>query len=273
MIQAVSEYAPYMDFLDGFLNDPLFSHPGLATEERMRGCLDRAVSKPDRRAFGVFDGRGIIGLFVFLALPEEKYLEMLAGLSREGAAYDEMLLALRAQYPGCAADFVFNPNNALLKGRLEECGARFDAEQQKMVFSHSMPAVDAKDVRPLSPEYVPQYLAMHNTDLYWTGERVIQATDRFRTLIALRGDTVTGYVDVTFGHDENEPCDLLVKEEYRGMGYGRQLLAKALQLNEPKDMRLLVDTDNRPAIRLYSSMGFVTTPNQNSRNAHWKIPG
>ena len=58
-------------------------------------------------------------------------------------------------------------------------------------------------------------------------------------------------------------------KEYRGKGYGRQLLAMALRENEPKDMMLLVDFDNVPAINLYESMGFVKKENGNLLTAYW----
>ena len=64
----------------------------------------------------------------------------------------------------------------------------------------------------------------------------------------------------------------MVKEEYRRKGYGRQLLAKALQENEPKEMMLLVDFDNTPAINLYESMGFVKKESGNLLTAYWKTP-
>ena len=71
---------------------------------------------------------------------------------------------------------------------------------------------------------------------------------------------------------ENEPYDLLVLEEYRGMGYGRKLLAKALERNQPNGMMLLVDADNDPAIHLYESVGFAKVQGQNNLTAHWTLP-
>ena len=79
-------------------------------------------------------------------------------------------------------------------------------------------------------------------------------------------------MDVTYCFEENEPFDLLVLEKYRRKGYGRKMLAKALEMNHPKQMMLLVDVDNMPAIRLYESMGFETADGQNSLTAHWRIP-
>jgi len=196
---------------------------------------------------------------------------MLVGLSSDPAAYDEIFRYLQAELSGYKADFVFNPQNDLLKERLAARGARFEKEQQKMVFTHRFPQVDTSGVELLSPRYMDQYLAMHGTDAYWTGEKVAAATEKFRTFIAVEGETVVGYLDVTHCFGENEPYDLLVKEEYRRRGWGRKLLAAALTMNEPKDMMLLVDIDNEPAMRLYGSMGFIKAERQNNLTAQWKI--
>ena len=72
--------------------------------------------------------------------------------------------------------------------------------------------------------------------------------------------------------DENEPFDLFVLEEYRRKGYGRKLLAKALEMNQPNGMMLLVDADNEPAIRLYEFVGFAKVQGQNNLTAHWMVP-
>ena len=151
-------------------------------------------------------------------------------------------------------------------------GADFDKEQIKMVYTHKLPECETACIEPLSDDYIDQYLEMHSKDVYWTGEKVINATDRFKIFVAVENGIVTGYIDVTHCFAENEPYDIFVKKEYRGKGYGRQLLAMALRENEPKDMMLLVDFDNVPAINLYESMGFVKKENGNLLTAYWRIP-
>ena len=38
---------------------------------------------------------------------------------------------------------------------------------------------------------------MHCKDVYWTGDKVIKATDRFKIFVAIENGIVTGYIDVT----------------------------------------------------------------------------
>ena len=273
MIRIIKTYEECKDFASGFNGDPNFSDPMLCDEEQVQCNLIKSIEKPDRHCpLGIYRGDQMIGLFVFLVLREEKYIEMLVGLSREKEAYLEALHYLEQCYPGFSADFVFNPGNYLLKELLDLRNAEYEREQQKMVLGTPVLGVDTTGVELLSAQYTEQYCTLHNKDMYWTGEKVVQAKDRFRTFLAIHDNKVVGYMDVTYTFKENEPFDLFVLEEYRRKGYGRKLLAKALEMNQPNGMMLLVDADNDPAIRLYESMGFTKVQGQNNLTAHWSVP-
>ncbi|MGN1001619.1 MAG: GNAT family N-acetyltransferase [Oscillospiraceae bacterium] len=274
MIRIIKTYDECRNFASGFNGDPNFSDPMLCHEEQLQNNLIKSIEKPDRHCvFGIYREEQMIGLFAFLVLRHEQYIEMLVGLSREKEAYLEMFSYLEQCFPGCSADFVFNPGNFILKELLELRNAHFEPEQQKMVLGTPVLGFDTTGVELLSEEYKEQYCAIHNKDMYWTGERVVTARDRFRTLLAIQNGKVVGYMDVTCCFDENEPFDLFILEEYRRMGYGRKLLAKALELNQPNGMMLLVDVDNNPAIRLYESMGFAKVQGENNLTAQWSVPG
>ena len=271
MIRPVKTYDECRTFATSFQGDPSFSAPMLSSEEQVQCNLVRPIGNPDRYCvFGVYHEETLIGLFAFLVIRDEQYAEMLAGLSHEKSAYLEALQYLKQHFPGYGIDFVFNPGNCLLREQLNLRKADFEPEQQKMVQEAPAPDMDTTGIAPLSGQYAEQYCAIHNKDMYWTGEKVMQAQDRFHTFLAIRDGRVVGYIDVTCTFRENEPFDLLVLEEYRRMGYGRKLLAKALEANAPNAMSVLVDADNVPAIRLYASMGFAKK--QNILTAHWTVP-
>ena len=272
MIRIIKSYDECRDFASDFQKDPNFSDPMLCDEEQVQCNLIKAIDRTDRCVLGVYQDTTMIGLLTFLILRDEQYIEMLVGLSREIEAYLEMFRYLEQCYPGFSADFVFNPGNYLLKELLDLRNAEYEPEQQKMVLGTPVLGIDTTGVELLSELYAEQYCAIHNKDMYWTGEKVVQAKDRFRTFLAIHDGKVVGYMDVTFTFKENEPFDLFVLEEYRRMGYGRKLLAKALEMNQPNGMMLLVDVDNDPAIRLYESMCFVEVQGQNNLTAHWTVP-
>lgn len=273
MIRIIKSYDECRDFVLHFQGDPRFPDPMLTNAEQVQCNLVKSIDNPGKHcAIGVFQEDQMVGLFVFLVLRDERYIEMLVGLSREKEAYLEAFHYLEQCYPGYSADFVFNPGNYLLKNLLKSRAAEFEPEQQKMVLTESVQGYDTTDVELYEKKYAQQYCSIHNKDMYWTGERVVEAQDHFRTFLAIHDGKIIGYMDVTYTFDENEPFDLFVLEEYRRMGYGRKLLAKALEMNHPKGMMLLVDVDNRPAICLYESMGFTKVQGQNNLTAHWTVP-
>ncbi len=271
MIQKLTTFDPYRDFISEINSDPIFSEPMLQTAEQIEKNLNCAVHSPDQIALGVFSDGEMTGLFVFLIVEDERYIEMLVGLSRSPAAYEEIADWLSAHYPGYQVDFVFNPKNTVILDMLRRRGVTADPEQFKMVLTEEPPAVDTTGIEPLSPAYADQYVALHATDLYWTGERILKAPDTFRVFLAVDGGTVVGYIDVTKNNEENEPFDFLVREDCRRRGWGRKLLYKAIEENRPKDMMLIVDVNNAPAIALYRSMGFTDSSEPQSQAATWQI--
>lgn len=256
-LDGVTEYLPFIHELN---SDPDFRDPMLCSEEQMRHNLLEACDKPSNQIWGVFEGEELTGLFVFLVLEEEAYLEMLVGLSRSGKAYAEMLSFLKERYQGCQVDFVFNPGNSLLIELLREEGAEFYAEQKKLVLKREVSFAGSAQIELYSPKYREQYMGMHAEDGYWTADKVLEAQDRFRILLAIEDGEPAGYLDVTWPYEENEPYDLFVREESRGKGYGKAMLARAIELNRPKGMMVLLEADDAAAIALYEALGFSRFP-------------
>ena len=238
MLKELSSVQAYLPFIHAMLADPDFCDPMLATPAQLHQHLLDAHEDPAKRLFGTFDGGTLTGLFSVLVLPEEGYLQLLAGLSRKAAAYDALLSHLQAAYPGYQADFVYSPRSR---------------------------------VQLYTPAFRAQYLALHDDDRYWTGERVLAAQDTFRVLLAIEDGAVAGYLDLTYRNAENEPYDLFVREKSRCRGLGRALLSCAIEKNRPNAMSLLVDSDNLAARRLYASLGFVEKPEENNITAHLKL--
>lgn len=238
MLKELSSVQAYLPFIHAMLADPDFRDPMLATPAQLHQHLLDAHEDPAKRLFGTFDGGTLTGLFSVLVLPEEGYLQLLAGLSRKAAAYDALLSHLQAAYPGYQADFVYSPRSR---------------------------------VQLYTPAFRAQYLALHDDDRYWTGERVLAAQDTFRVLLAIEDGAVAGYLDLTYRNAENEPYDLFVREKSRRRGLGRALLSCAIEKNRPNAMSLLVDSDNLAARRLYASLGFVEKPEENNITAHLKL--
>lgn len=225
------------------------------SEDTKDGFLE-AIRRDDEEMLAASDGEAVTGLYRVIVLPEDRYIELKTGFSACEQAASELVSFLADSYPGYHADFVFPPSDLLMRRAVTKAGASLLPVQRKMVFTHAFPKVETPNVSVLPPVYREAYIDLHEKDMYWTGDRVIEAPDRFRTYVALEDRELAGYIDVTIKYDENEPYDLYVKPEFRRKGYGRQLLARALEENEPNGMILFVEDDNEPAMRLYESMGF-----------------
>jgi len=76
-----------------------------------------------------------------------------------------------------------------------------------------------------------------------------------RVFILLKDDELIGSVALK----GNEIDDLLVKKEYQGQGYGRQILLWALENINSSNIILHVAEWNVRAVRLYKSVGFEVT--------------
>lgn len=271
-VKKICSFNECANFICNFNSDSSFSDPMLSNDEQIANNLIKAIeNKENHCVIGIFKNNEMIGLFSFLVLTDEHYMEMLVGLSDDEKAYAVMFSYLKEHFCAYNADFVFNPNNYLLYNLLKQNGAEFDVEQQKMVYRNSVLNIDTAGIELLTEQYVYSYLEMHSKDSYWTGDKVIEATDRFHTFIAIENETVVGYLDVTYCFEENEPFDLLVKEDYRRKGYGRKLLAKALEMNADNGMMVFIEIDDEPAICLYQSVGFEKVNNQNSISAHLRF--
>ena len=147
MLKDLHTLSPYLDFIHACSADPDYRDPMLLTEQQLHRNLLDAPENPNTRVLGTFENDTVTGVFALLALEDEKYLELLAGLSRSAAAYDELLAHLKSAYPGYQADFVYNPRNRLLQKALEALGAEFEPEQQKLVLRRTVPYVpDARIV-------------------------------------------------------------------------------------------------------------------------------
>ena len=264
MIKILKDIDEYIFFINRINKTDSYSDPMLSNEVQIKNNLLESVNKKDNIIFGIFDhNNNIIGFFVFLVIKEEKYAEMIVGLSDNELAYYELFNYLFDNYKGYNIDFVYNPNNNYLNGLLKEYNASFEIEQQKMQLIKFNNIKRKNEVILYSPKYKEQYVNLHLKDTYWTGEKVLTAFDKFRVILAIKDTKVVGYVDITHKYEENEPYDVFVKEEYRNNGIATDMLSYAIELDKNKRIMLLVDINNEKAIRLYEKLGFEKVKGNN----------
>ena len=66
------------------------------------------------------------------------------------------------------------------------------------------------------------------------------------------------------------PFSLYIKPEASSRGYELSLLTKAIELNKPNQMMVVVDVDNEEEVELYTAAGFTKLEGQNSVTAYIK---
>ena len=267
MIQKIYSFDEYEGFISELANHPLYSDPHFTYD---KNNLYRCLNSKDKHAFVVSKDGVIEGLFVFIILPDDRYVEMLIGFTKVEEVFTEMFEYMENNYCGYQMDFVFNPLNTAIFKPLKLKGAIFEPEQMKMIQDGSVPNVSTNSIKLLSDKLVKQYCDLHSTDTYWTGERIVSALDKFRVLLVVNDGQVLGYLDVQSCFDINEIYALYIKTEASSQGNELSLLAKAIELNKPNQMMVVVDVDNKEEVDLYTAAGFVKLEGQNSVTAYIK---
>ena len=267
MIKEIYSFDLYEEFIKGFSGNSVFADPHFEFDN---GNLHNSLRKDNKKAYIVAEGEKVNGLFVWLILPNEKYVEMLIGLSKEESSIREMLAFIENEYKGYQLDFVINPQHNLFCNLLQSKNAKFEEEQQWMAWEKEIDNQYQHKIVLLTQEYEAQYIEKHSKDTYWTAEKVIEAKDRFRVFLAIHEEKVVGYIDVTYCYEKNEPYAIWVDNEFQNKGYEQELLQAAIKLNKPNKMMVLVDINNYDEIEMFKSIGFVPVIGTNSVYATYK---
>lgn len=267
MIKEIYSFDLYEEFIKSFSGNSIFADPHFEFDN---SNLYNSLKKDNRKAYIVSEGEKVSGLYVWLILPDEKYIEMLIGLSKEESSIREMLAFVEDEYKGYQLDFVINPLHNLFCNLLKSKNAKFEEEQQWMAWENEIEKHYQHEIVLLTQEYEAQYIDKHNKDTYWTAEKVIAATDKFRVFLAVNEGKVVGYIDVTYCYEKNEPYAIWVDNEFQNKGYEQALLQAAIKMNKPKEMMVLVDVNNNDEIEMLRSIGFVPVVGTNSVYATYK---
>ena len=180
MIKAIYSFDLYEEFIKDFSGNSVFTDPHFEFDN---GNLYSSLEKDNNKTYIVAEGEKITGLFVWLILPSEKYIELLIGLSKEESSIREMLSFIENEYKGYQLDFVINPQHYLFRNILQSKNAKLEEEQQWMAWEKEITNQYQHEIVLLTQEYEAQYINKHNNDTYWTAEKVIEAKDKFRFIV------------------------------------------------------------------------------------------
>lgn len=106
-------------------------------------------------------------------------------------------------------------------------------------------------------ENLKDYLSISERECGEAGEEILNSDTRAGYLLYVGQEPVAVF-DMDYGKDLFL-CGVVVSEEKRGRGYGRQLVRAALNIafEAGRELVLDVDTENPPALWLYRKVGFT----------------
>ena len=271
MIERIQSLAHFEPFVRQYMQEA----PKSMDEKRLFSKLAKAFGREGERCFAVFDGEKTAGLFAFDPLEEDYFVTDL-WLTRSEAAAREMLTYLQGEYSGYGIEFTFSPQNTLLRKLLVEVGATVFPEQRNMERNGPVLPIETTGITPIVECYEPAYYALHHDsdpegENYWTGEMVAADKEGFLVLLAMTDGVPVGFLDLGLGDEGNNVSDVYVDPVHRRKGWGRKLLAQAIESTGAKKLTLQVDVENDPAIRLYESMGFQFKQEDSWMDALWRI--
>ena len=261
MLKEITSLDGYETFIEEICSDSNYVDPHYLYDHNN---LYNAFEKRDQHVYANINDGNIDGIFVLLILQNEKYIEMIIGLSKSEHAYNDLFKYLQKDYKGYRCDFVINPKNILLKNILISKDTKFESEQQLMIARFPSHKQYPLDIQLYTEQWKQAYIDMHVKEIYWTAEKVLSALDRFRVFLAIHQEQLVGYLDVTYAYKQNEPYSLIVLPEYQNLGYEQALLSKAIQMNGMNTMMTLVDVNAKEEIRIYEEAGFEAIKGQNS---------
>jgi ribosomal protein S18 acetylase RimI-like enzyme len=162
--------------------------------------------------------------------------------------------------------------SALGIAALKAFGAQFDHAEHKMVLDQArMPATfdehlrleraGAEDAADFSRIVAQAFGGIDDEDLREQIARRAES-DHYHYYLAWLDETPIGALTVIFSGREAGIFAFGVQQEYRGRGYGRQILARAIGYAlaaEPEKIILEVEPENDRALGLYVSVGFRET--------------
>jgi ribosomal protein S18 acetylase RimI-like enzyme len=117
------------------------------------------------------------------------------------------------------------------------------------------------DDLPALKHITAEAFGMADDEVDWYPVHVLENLAR-RYYLATLSNVVIGKLDVSFGGQSAFIYGFAVLPEYRGRGYGRQILARTIQellVQGRERIALEVATENRNALSLYQSCGFRET--------------
>jgi ribosomal protein S18 acetylase RimI-like enzyme len=236
--------------------------------DKMLFRFRKMIKHPEDEILICTEDDRILGVLALLVERENKYLEAVGGVYAEGNYHEiakEFYRYMKEKYTGFHFDAVYPKENEEAIHFMQSIGAKCVGVDLEMKLTKDVlqPSNGGKQVLQLSKEYHEAFCRLHDEhhpDVYWTGERLLGAMDKFDILIALdKGELVGSVVTSKNGSEREEVYFIETEERHRRQGYAKSLLEKSIDRvfqSGKKELMIFVEVNNIPAFNLYKSFGF-----------------
>lgn len=233
--------------------------------------FERMINHPNDEILISTDTNNILGLLALLVEPEDMYLEIVGGIfaknNYENVA-KEFFQYIRNKYKGYHLDAAYPEENVQAKKFMESIGAKlmdFDYEYRinKDDFK-SLPKIDS--IIEINEKHYEDFIKHHNSinpGVYWTGEKLINALDKFDIFLALEDDKVMGSIVISkFNKKVDEIYFLSVKEEKPNFDLEKNLLNKGINHafnTGTQELIFMVEKEDIRMMHICEELGFKKT--------------
>lgn len=230
--------------------------------------FEKMLIHPNDELLILTNGNCISGVLALFVEPENMYLEAIGGVFAENnyeAVAKEFYQYLKKNYKESRFDAAYPEENEQAIDFMKSIGAElldFDYEF-RLSKSEYKSIAEIDNIVQLNEKYYESFVDIHNKfhpDVYWTGERLLKALDKFDIFIALDGERVVG--SIVTSNFTNEIYLMEVAEDKQNLGYGTDLVNKAIRHafnNGADELMVMVEKNNLVAIHLYEKLGFKKT--------------
>lgn len=213
----------------------------------------------------------LTGVMALCVEPEEKYLQAVGGVfahKNYRLVAMEFYKYLKSHYSGYQFDAAYPEENKQAIDFMISIGAKVLASEYEYRLHKHYFTIQPETfyIIELNEKYHEGFKKIHNKshpDVYWTGERLLNALDKFDILIALDNSEVIGsVVTSSLSKKAEEIYFIEVKEDRHNHGVATSLLNKAIQkafCNGTEELTVMLEKENAAAIHLFEKFGFRKT--------------
>lgn len=244
--------------------------------DNMLYTFRKMLKHPDDVVLICTENNKILGVLALCIESKDKYLEAVGGVFAEENYQDiamQFFKYLKETYAEFHFDAAYPKENTEAICFMQSIGANrigvdLEMNLKKCDYKSSK---GSTQVIPLNDKYYESFSRFHdgnNSTVYWTGERILSALDKFDVFIALDKDKVVGsIVTSTFGNKKREIYFLGTDNGYHRQGYAGSLLEKSIDRafsSGANELMVMVGIENNPEINMYESFGFQKTDTCNT---------